>query len=115
MNLREEILRESIGYTGNSFEDNLFFNKLAKGFITDYKVFGEDTASFYSDVFGPEFSIIFEEFQDNIEVLEEEVKIDSPFVRKLPGAPELGARCFKFCKKLTNFRQNSRRSKTRKS
>ena len=95
---RGKIIKEALGFSIE--KEELFFENLAKGFVKDFSIFKEDTASFYSDVFGPEFSIIFEEFQDNIEILEEEVKIDSPFVRKLPGAPELGQGALSSAKNL---------------
>jgi len=77
MNLREEILKESIGYNGNSFEDNLFFNKLAKGFVADYKVFGEDTADLYGSIFGKEYIDLFESFEENVSILTEGVTDNS--------------------------------------
>ena len=90
MTLRDEILREGVGYTGNSFEENFFFTKLAKGFVNDYRMFGEDTVELYNDVYGEEYSEIFESFEENIDTLMEEVDSDLMllFEQDLPR-PEL--------------------------
>jgi hypothetical protein len=78
------ILAESLNYKGNSFDENYFFSKLAKGFVADYNLFGEDTASFYTDVFGEEYSIIFEEMFNNINILTEAVNSNSVLLFETP-------------------------------
>jgi len=76
MNLREEIIKNTSDMNFDDFETNLFLTNLAKGFVKDYKIYKEDTASLYTDIFGEEYNIIFEEFNDNIEILKEELKED---------------------------------------
>jgi len=73
MNLKYKILAESIGYKGSHFKENYFFSNLIKGFKKDYFVFKEDTALIYSKIFGEEYSALFEEVQNNMGILNEEV------------------------------------------
>ena len=54
MNLKEDIISRGIGYEGNNFQTNYFLSNLAKGFIKDKEIFGEDVVSLYSDIFGQE-------------------------------------------------------------
>ena len=42
MNLKEDIISRGIGYEGNNFQTNYFLSNLAKGFIKDKEIFGED-------------------------------------------------------------------------
>lgn len=73
MNLRESIVSRGLNYTGSNFEENYFFSNLAKGYIKDRKVFGEETIDIYTNVFGSKATPIFEAFEENADVLEEAI------------------------------------------
>ena len=77
MNLKESIIKDSIDYKGGNFSENYFFSKLSEGFVNDYKVFGDDTAEMYSEIFGEEYAPIFESMNESIEVLTEAVESKS--------------------------------------
>lgn len=69
--LKNEIIKESLNYKGSHFEENYFFSNLIKGFKKDYKIYKEDTAALYESIFGEEYSLLFEDIQNNIELLNE--------------------------------------------
>lgn len=69
--LKNEIIKESLNYKGSRFEENYFFSNLIKGFKKDYKIYKESTASLYESIFGEEYSLLFEDIQNNIELLNE--------------------------------------------
>jgi hypothetical protein len=78
MGIQESILKEGIQYNGKNFEENYFFSRLSRGFVADYKLFGEETVSFYTEIFGEEYTPIFESMEENIETLTEAVKNEYP-------------------------------------
>ena len=96
MTLKEEMLKNSLEYSGNDFEENLFFTKLAKGFANDYKVFGEDTVELYRELFGEEYSPIFESFEENIAVLEEASEEDIPLLFESPQGKQMENRLLNY-------------------
>jgi len=75
MNLKEDIISRGIGYEGNNFQTNYFLSNLAKGFIKDKEIFGEDVVSLYSDIFGQESGPLFEAFYEDADVLEESITL----------------------------------------
>lgn len=80
MGIQESILKEGLQYKGKNFEENYFFSRLSRGFVADYKIFGEETSSLYTEIFGEEYSPIFESMEENIETLIEAVKSDYPVI-----------------------------------
>ena len=75
MNLKEDIISRGISYEGNNFQTNYFLSNLAKGFIKDKEIFGEDVVSLYSDIFGQESGPLFEAFYEDADVLEESITL----------------------------------------
>lgn len=73
MNIMEEIVASGIGYTGANYGDNVFFSKVTKGFLNDYKLFGEHAVDFYIEIFGEEYTPIFESMEKYAEVLCENI------------------------------------------
>lgn len=96
MTLKEEMLKNSLEYSGNDFEENLFFTKLAKGFANDYKVFGEDTVDLYKELFGEEYSPIFESFEENVTILEEAAEEDIPLLFESPQGKQMENRLLNY-------------------
>ena len=80
MGIQEAILKDGLEYKGNHFEENYFFSRLSRGFVADYKLFGEETAGLYNEIFGEEYAPIFESMEENIEILIEATKNKSPLI-----------------------------------
>jgi len=85
MTIKEQILMESIGYKGYNFSENYYFSQLSKGFVKDYKKFGDKTIQMYEDFFGDEYAPIFESMAENIEVLSEAAEKDGMLLFELDG------------------------------
>lgn len=73
MNIKDKILSEAYGKQNyEEAKSQEIFTSLLNGFMSDLKVFKEDTASLYSDIFGDNLSVLFEELQNNSEILTED-------------------------------------------
>ncbi len=80
LNLKGKILAESLEYTGQNFWSNYTITSLVKAFAKDYKVFKEETKYIYAQAFGVTGAPIFEYLEENVNILNEVVKIKTPLL-----------------------------------
>jgi len=81
MSLKENILRETYDYNGPYILEDFTLTKFVKGFIEDYKYFGENTADVYKALFMLGEDVKLDLLQENIEEVSETVNnLKVPFL-----------------------------------
>lgn len=79
--MKEKILRESHNYRGSYITEDYVLSNMVKGFVEDYKEFGESTANLYKTMFMLGDDVRMDLLQENIEYITEMVENSkSPFL-----------------------------------